>query len=69
MKMVVIYSFDSKEKATDKAADLKVSKYRLDIFEEAVGTATCDFSETGGDKCATGGGVWIVAGALEVKND
>jgi hypothetical protein len=62
MKMVVIYSFNSKEKATAKAADLKVNKYRLDIFEEAVDIATCDLSDTSGGQCATDGGVWIVAG-------
>ena len=62
MKMVVIYSFDSKDKATLKAAQLKEGGYRLDIFEPNVTTATCDFTATDGGKCAAGGGVWIVAG-------
>ena len=65
MKMVVIYSIDSKEKATVKAADLKTNGYRLDIFESDVGAATCDFSDSGGDQCAAGGGVWIVAGTKD----
>jgi hypothetical protein len=65
MKMVEIYSFDSLADATAKAADFKVNEYRLDIFEEVVNIATCDFSKTGGGQCATDGSMWIVAGTKE----
>lgn len=62
MKMTVLYSFNSKEKAAAKAADLKTNGYRLDIFEPDVQMATCDFTDTDGGQCVADGGVWIVAG-------
>ena len=66
MKMVVIYSFDSKDKAVLKAAQLEEGGFRLDIFEDDVTSATCDFSANGGGQCAAGDGSWIVAGTKNV---